>query len=305
MLGSTLYEVMDDNEKVVMVKLYCLEHALSNVLMAVGDGMATVARELIPAFIPEGSKVKAFVEVATSPGNKFILSFCKLFAPCSDKDYAKAFDFQAWEAYTYGVNTTHDLMSILGSRFGVFFLNPVVILRAWDHAKEYLKMLGKIETYEGKLIAATLSAMRNPIIKGEMVARTLICNYVYWPWMILMHGVAHVSELVDPFQYAGLSLKNSAAYPDELMTGRALLFGFHPGTSATASANAAAARNRPPPPLPLISAAVAAVVAAANSKVVAAAAYRCHPPPPYSHCLLCAPSRHPTCSRLCCNRRAW
>jgi hypothetical protein len=73
MLGSERYEAMGDDEKVVMVKLYCLEHALSNVLVTLGDGMATVARELIPAFIPEGSKVKAFVEVATLGGDMVIL----------------------------------------------------------------------------------------------------------------------------------------------------------------------------------------------------------------------------------------
>ena len=269
MLGWESYEVLDADKRVVMVKLYCLEHALSNVLVQVGEGMATVARELIPAFIPEGSKVKAFVEVATSPGNKFILSFCKLFAPCSDKDYAKAFDFQAWEAYTYGQNTTHDLMSILGSRFGVFFLNPVVILRAWDHAKEYLVMLGKIETYEGKLRAATLSAMNNPIIKAEMAARALICNYIYWPWMKLMNGVGHVRELCEPLQYAGLSLQNSISYPGELLTGQALFFGFNPKNATTAAAAAAAAASSI---TATGSAAVRVVAAAAIANVVAAAA---------------------------------
>ena len=82
--------------------------------------MDEVAREIIPGFIPDATpKSKAFVEVHKSPANKMMLGFAfgKTFAPCSDKDYGRSFDFEGWERAKYnGTYSLADLQTILGSR---------------------------------------------------------------------------------------------------------------------------------------------------------------------------------------------
>ena len=190
LLGHLEYEALPSNMKVVYVALYCLEHALSNTLVAIDEGMDEEARQLIPDFMPDGKKKeKAFVEVSNSPGNKMMLSLCKLFAPCSDKDWAKNFDFKGWEQLEHGTDSFSDLHAILGSRFGIFFTNARPALRGWRKAAAYLKYLEDIQTFEGKLRWATLSALGNDGLRANFIAKNLIARLVYWPWMRRMNSV--------------------------------------------------------------------------------------------------------------------
>ena len=132
------------------VALFCLEHGQNNTLVAMDAAMDEVAREIIPGLIPDATpKSKAFVEVHKSPANKMMLGFAfgKTFAPCSDKDYGRSFDFEGWERAKYnGTYSLADLQAILGSRFAIFFRNARPLLRAWDHAGEYLTEEKKCET---------------------------------------------------------------------------------------------------------------------------------------------------------------
>ena len=77
-LGMVDYDDLPEEERVNFVAIYCLEHALSNVLVAIDTGMDEVAREIIPGFIVDGAKKeKAFVEINSSPANKMLLSLGK------------------------------------------------------------------------------------------------------------------------------------------------------------------------------------------------------------------------------------
>ena len=220
--------------KVFIVKLYCLLHALSNTLVEADKGMDEVVRELMPEFVIGKEKTKAFVETHKSPGNKMVLDFCKLFAPCSNKDWTKSFDFQGWELLKYNTHSTRDLKAILGSRFGIFFTNPKTILRAWDHAKEYLAEKQLVEITEGKLRFAQLSALSNDLMKANMISKTLIGELIYWPVMKRMNAQeaggarVHVFDLAPPIQQAGQSILRYAEDPTRVLEGRGMLFDDEP-----------------------------------------------------------------------------
>ena len=205
LLGYIAYEDMPSSKQVVFVALFCLEHGQNNVLVAMDGAMDEVAREVIPGFLPDATpKSKAFVEVHKSPANKMLLGFGKTFAPCSDKDWARSFDFEGWEREKYNVYSLQDLQAILGSRFAIFFRNGRPLLRAWDHATEYLDEEKKCETSEGKMRDALTSAFKNVGLRANVFVKVLICDLVYWQWMTKMNAVHHPFDMAPPMQQAAV-----------------------------------------------------------------------------------------------------
>jgi hypothetical protein len=225
LLGLEAYAQLSEEERVVFVGLFCLEHGLSNTLVAIDSGFDEYAREIIPSFIPETTKKEvAFVEVNSSPGNKLCLSFCKLFAQCSDKDWNKSFHYRGWEQEKYGSYSLEDLQAILGSRFGIFFKNAKPILRGWDHAKEYLDEQNELDD-AGKLRAATASALGNRGLLANYIAKAIISDWLYWPWMQKMNSVEHAFDMAPALQAAAASMQAAIDDPGILLSDRARLFG--------------------------------------------------------------------------------
>ena len=156
---------------------------------------------------------KGFIEVATSPVNKFIRATCKLLAECSDKGYAKAVTFGGWamEEYDLTAPPLRDLPSICGARHGVYHMAAGVIDREWDKIEAFLEEEQTIETAPGQLRAEVLAGCRSKTMRAGVRTKSMLCKPVYFKWMRTINRVTHYFDMAPHAQTAAARLDSWAA----------------------------------------------------------------------------------------------
>ena len=80
-------------------------------------------------------------------------------------------------------------------------------------------MMKAIETSEGKLCGATLSALGNRGLEANMMAKQQVLDYLYWPWMVKMNEVEHPFDMAQPMQSAAASFEKLIATLDRICMG--------------------------------------------------------------------------------------
>ena len=169
---------------------------------------------------------KGFIEVATSPVNKFIRATCKLLAECSDKGYAKAVTFGGWAMEEYDLTSPplRDLPSICGARHGVYHMAAGVIDREWDKIEAFLEEEQTIETAPGQLRAEVLAGCRSKTMRAGVRTKSMLCKPVYFKWMRTINRVTHYFDMAPHAQTAAARLDSWAADALPLLNGVSALF---------------------------------------------------------------------------------